>query len=381
MIDNVLSWADDLDERTLEQAARVSRLPSVHSHVALMADAHLGLGATVGSVIATKGAVIPAAVGVDIGCGMVAVRTRFDAGDLPDDLSRLHSQIARAVPAGVGTGHANARVRPEMFDERVDLDNRLEKKAASQLGSLGSGNHFIEVCLDERDRVWVMVHSGSRGVGNELARRHIESARGVMGRHLADLEDRDLAHLVEGTPEFDEYINAMLWAQDYARSNRNVMMDLVLAELARFLGVPLDGVEVDRVDCHHNFCERERHDGQDVWVTRKGAIRARAGERGIIPGSMGTASYIVEGLGNPASYMSSSHGAGRRMSRKAARRELDVEGLMDAMAGTAWNRRAAAKLIDEDPRSYKDIDEVIAAQEDLVTVTHTLRQILNYKGL
>jgi tRNA-splicing ligase RtcB len=265
--------------------------------------------------------------------------------------------------------------------EPSDLVRRSQKlwsKATTQFGSLGSGNHFVEVCLDERDVVWVVLHSGSRGVGNLVAKHHIEGARKLMARYFIDLEDRDLAYLVEGTPEFGAYIADMLWAQDYAMGNREAMLDAVLAEVAAHLGRPAEPVQ--RINCHHNYTEREHHRGRDVWLTRKGAIRARRGDRGVIPGSMGTRSYIVRGLGNPASYDSCSHGAGRRLSRGQARRTLDEAGLTDAMKGKAWNGDARA-LLDEDPRAYKDIDQVMEDQRDLVTVEHTLSQVLNYKGL
>ena len=378
---NVLSWASEIDQAAIGQAKRAAKLPFVQGHVALMADAHVGKGATIGSVIATKGAVIPAAVGVDLGCGMVALETSLTSADLPDDLAPLHARIAAAVPAGVGQGHdeATARAAELLDDDRVDLTTNQERKAGTQLGSLGSGNHFVEVCLDERDRVWIVLHSGSRGIGNQLASAHIENAKGLMRSYFIELADPDLAYLVEGTPQFDAYIGAMLWSQDYARVNRDVMVDAVVAELEGFLGRPIPPVQ--RINCHHNFCEREHHHGHNVWVTRKGAIRSRVGDLGVIPGSMGTRSYIVEGLGSAASYESCSHGAGRRMSRGQARRELDLAGLRRQMQGKAWNDSDAEALLDEDPRSYKDIDQVMSDQRDLVAIRHRLTQILNYKGL
>lgn len=383
MIDNVLAWGSDIEPNTIEQAAKTARLPFVQGHLALMPDAHVGIGATVGSVIATQGAIVPAAVGVDIGCGMIAVDTGLTSGALPDNLGPLHGLIRAAVPAGVGKGHdTNPKLAhwPARLWPRSALTEKQQHKASDQFGSLGSGNHFVEVCLDERDVVWVVLHSGSRGIGNQLAQHHIESARHLMARYFIDLEDRDLAYLVEGTPEFDAYISDMLWAQDYAMGNRETMMDATLGALRCFLG--LDTVpEVDRVNCHHNFTEREHHRGTNVWLTRKGAIRARSGDRGVIPGSMGTRSYIVSGRGAEASYCSCSHGAGRRLSRGAARKTLSVETLHEQMAGKTWNDRDAEKLLDEHPDSYKDIDRVMADQEDLVTVEHTLHQILNYKGL
>lgn len=376
----LLSWATDLDDKTIAQARRSSELPFIAGHVALMPDAHFGYGATVGSVIPTEGAIIPSAVGVDIGCGMIARRLNLTASDLPDDLGPLHSLIAAAIPAGVGNAHevGAADMAPLPSVARPLEPQRLNDKARKQFGTLGAGNHFVEVCLDEADRVWIVVHSGSRGVGNELANVHIDGAKALMRRYFIDLPDPDLAYLVEGTREFDSYITDMLWAQDYAMGSRERMVFNAHKALEQFLG--RTALALDQINCHHNYTEREHHHGRNVWLTRKGAIRARTGDRGVIPGSMGARSYIVSGLGNPASFASCSHGAGRRLSRTAARKTLDRDGLVEAMAGKAWNGDAEA-LIDEDPRAYKDIDEVMANQADLVTVDHTLRQILNYKGV
>lgn len=374
----VLSWAPDIDDKTAEQARRSSELPFIYKHVALMPDAHFGYGATVGSVIPTAGAIIPSAVGVDIGCGMIANKLDLTASDLPDDLSVLHSRIAQAVPAGVGKAHDEAvAAMPEHTETGDHWTSRLIDKARKQYGTLGSGNHFVEVCLDESDDVWVVLHSGSRGVGNELANIHIDGAKGLMSQYFINLEDPDLAYLVEGTSEFDAYITDMLWAQSYAMGNRQAMMNAVQLEIDVFCDRAV--AVLDSINCHHNFTEREHHMGRNVWVTRKGAIRAREGDRGVIPGSMGAASYIVSGKGMPASFCSCSHGAGRRMSRSQARKTLDRETLVQTMSGKAWNDDAET-LIDEDPRAYKDIDEVMANQTDLVTVEHTLRQVLNYKG-
>ncbi len=380
-VGNVVSWASDIEIATIDQAQRAASLPFIHGHVALMADAHIGKGATIGSVLATTGAVIPSAVGVDIGCGIAAVETPFTSGDLPDDLSGLHSLIAMAVPAGVGRGHGRVADRASelLADPRVELSQKQEHTAGTQLGSLGSGNHFVEVCLDERDHVWIVLHSGSRGIGNQLATVHIEAAKGLMKQYFIELDDPDLAYLVEGTSEFDEYIAAMLWAQDYAATNRDAMVDAVIDQLGVFLGQLF--VAVSRINCHHNFCELEHHDGHNVWVTRKGAIRARTGDFGVIPGSMGTRSYIVRGKGSAASYHSSSHGAGRRLSRGRARRELDLDGFRAQMVGKTLNDADATRLIDEDPRAYKDIDQVMNDQRDLVEIVHTLTQVLNYKGV
>ena len=379
--ESVLSWASSLEPAALEQARRTASLPFVVKPLALMPDAHLGKGSTVGSVIATEGAIIPAAVGVDIGCGMAAVETTLTSTDLPDDLSALHDRIRAAVPAGLGRGHEEREVDVMTVVTRApatELDDKQLATARSQYGSLGSGNHFVEVCLDERDRVWIVLHSGSRGIGNQLAVKHIAVAAGLMKDYFISLPDPDLAYLVQGTPQFRDYVQDLLWAQAYARANREAMLTAVLDEVEGFLG--RFGVESSRVNCHHNFTQQERHRGRMLWITRKGAIEADAGRPGIIPGSMGTRSYIVEGLGSAASYHSCSHGAGRRLSRKAASRTLSVDTLRAAMAGRAWNEQDAERLVDEHPAAYKDIDEVMADQRDLVRPVHTLSQILNYKG-
>jgi tRNA-splicing ligase RtcB len=377
---NLLSWASDIDQNTIDQAARAARLPFVPGHVALMPDAHLGIGATVGSVIPTTAAIIPAAVGVDIGCGMVATETTLTASDLPDDLSALMPLVERRIPAGVGKGHDDARTsdavaaigRPES-----ELSGKQESTVLTQFGTLGSGNHFVEVCLDERDRVWTVLHSGSRGIGNQLATRHIERAKALMRQYFITLDDPNLAYLVQDTPEFTHYIRDMLWAQRYAMASRARMDETVVGSLFEVVG---HGDRVRTINCHHNFTAQENHHGQDMWITRKGAIKAAKGDEGVIPGSMGTQSYIVGGLGNPASYDSCSHGAGRRMSRGRARKELTGASLTAAMAGRTWNANRAAALVDEHPAAYKSIDQVMADQRDLVTIRHTLRQVFNYKG-
>jgi tRNA-splicing ligase RtcB (3'-phosphate/5'-hydroxy nucleic acid ligase) len=377
----LVSWASDIDPETITQAEKTSRLPIVAGHVALMPDAHVGLGATVGSVIPTTGAVIPAAVGVDIGCGMVAAELDLTEDQLPDSLDPLLRRIEAVVPAGVGRGHDRvARAADEWLAGRApvtELSVDQAGKAARQFGTLGSGNHFLELCVDERDRVWVVLHSGSRGIGNQLAQMHISEARRLATELELRLEDRDLAYLTEGTPEFEAYIADMLWAQDYARANRDEMMDNAMREILAFIGT---GHETRRINCHHNFTEREVHDGHEVWVTRKGAIRAGAGDLGVIPGSMGTSTYIVAGKGNAQSWRSCSHGAGRRYSRTKAKKLFDASDLAEQMAGKVWLSDRAASLIDEIPAAYKDIDQVMADQADLVTVLHTLRQVLNYKG-
>jgi tRNA-splicing ligase RtcB len=377
----LISWASDIDDGTIRQAEKTARLPIVEGHVALMPDAHVGLGATVGSVIPTKGAIIPAAVGVDIGCGMIAAELDVTAAQLPDTLDPLLGRIARAIPAGVGQGHADVSRAADRFltTHRPDteLTGKLAMKAAKQFGTLGSGNHFFELCLDERDHVWVVLHSGSRGIGNQLAQMHIATARRLAKQLELRLEDRDLAYFLEGTDEFRAYLADMLWAQDYARANRDQMMDRAMREVLGFVGT---GRELRRINCHHNFTQRETHDGQVLWITRKGAIKADVDDLGVIPGSMGTRSYIVRGKGSTASWTSCSHGAGRRHSRTAAKKLFTPEDLADAMAGKVWQADQAGRLVDEIPGAYKDIDQVMADQADLVDVLHELHQVLNYKG-
>ena len=382
------SWATDIDPQAITQAHRAASLPVVAGHVALMPDAHVGIGATVGSVIPTDGAIIPSAVGVDVGCGMAAIRTDLVADDLPDSLDGLLGPIAKVVPAGVGRGHdahsKGLRRADGWFAENPPpptVGGDLGAKAHKQFGSLGSGNHFFEVCLDEVDRVWLFLHSGSRGVGNTLAQRHIGRARNL-AKHLPEaVSDPNLAWFVQGSDDFDAYIVDMEWSQRYAFANRETMLD---AAFDTFRTYVRRGREVERVNCHHNYAAREIHsvDGveRELWVTRKGAIRAGRGELGLIPGSMGTRSYVVRGLGNAASWQSCSHGAGRRMSRAEAKRRHTAADLRAQMQGRAWQSSMADRLIDEIPSAYKDIDEVMAAQRDLVEVVHTLRQILNYKG-
>ncbi|MGJ6961837.1 RtcB family protein [Streptosporangium sp. G11] len=377
---NLVSWASEIDEGTIMQAARAARLPFVSGHVALMPDAHIGIGATVGSVIPTEGAIIPAAVGVDIGCGMVATETTLTAADLPDTLAALMPLVEKRIPAGVGKGHDDPsmdRALDDLGRPHTDLTPQQERKVSLQFGTLGSGNHFVEVCLDERDRVWTVLHSGSRGIGNLLATKHIVDAKKMMKKQTIGLEDPDLAYLVQNTPEFTAYIEDMLWSQAYAMASR-ARMDKVLSNaLFRIVG---KGGRLRTINCHHNFTQQETHDGKDLWITRKGAIKADTGDEGVIPGSMGTRSYIVRGLGNPMSYNSCSHGAGRRMSRSRAKRELTAASLTEAMRGRTWNADRAAALVDEHPQAYKPIDQVMADQKDLVAIQHTLRQVFNYKG-
>ncbi len=379
--DKLYSWAVDLENEALLQALATSRLPIIEGHVALMPDAHYGLGSTVGSVLPTKGAIIPAAVGVDIGCGMAAVRTDLRAEDLPDSLDPLVGTFETAVPAGVGNGHdiSSNDVHAWLAANTpgTKLDNKQKVTAATQLGTLGGGNHFVEIDLDQNDDVWLVLHSGSRGIGNQLARHHIDEAKAVVRRAEIGLEDLDLAYFLEGTDEFRAYMTDLLWGQDYARANRDFMVTSALKALFRFVG---KGRERERINSHHNYTSREVHGGQELWITRKGAVSAKVGERGIIPGSMGTSTFIVHGLGNPESYDSCSHGAGRRLSRNKARKALSVESLEMAMEGKAWNSDKAEALLDEHPDAYKDIAVVMAAQADLVEIDFELNQIANYKG-
>ena len=382
-----------VDEQARAQLTHIARMPFVHSHLAVMPDVHVGKGATVGSVIATQGAIIPAAVGVDIGCGMMAVQTSLKAKDLPESLAALRARIERAVPHGSVTvkgrahkgswGNTPDSVRTRWgalagrHDAIIAKYPRLKNKEPhKQLGTLGGGNHFIEVCLDTEQTVWVMLHSGSRGIGNMIGQLFIELARKDMKKHCINLPDQDLAYLVEGTEHFDDYVEAMTWAQDYAAENRRSMMDAVLRVMREELR-PFQTGEV-AVNCHHNYCTRERHFGEDLIVTRKGAVSAKQGELGIIPGSMGARSYIVRGLGNPESFQSCSHGAGRVMSRTAAQKRFTVADHVAATEGVEC--RKDQDVIDETPAAYKDIDAVMAAQRDLVEVAYTLKQVLCVKG-
>ncbi|MCW2508050.1 MAG: hypothetical protein JWP68_1198 [Modestobacter sp.] len=379
----LLSWASILEPSTREQAERTAAMPFIHPHMALMPDAHLGKGATVGSVIPTLGAIIPAAVGVDIGCGMMAVRTQFDAADLTGrDLSVLHGQISRAIPLSAGRHNKKVRATAEpRIEELRAMPGIAQADGAAghwplQLGSLGSGNHFIEVSLDEKGRVWLFLHSGSRGVGNKLASVHIRRAQEWCRARGIELADRDLAYLEEGTPEFDAYIEALRWAQRFAHLNREEMMDRVVEQVGRFLHDDVQRLE--QVQCHHNYTEREEHYGREVWLSRKGAISARTGQPGLIPGSMGTASYVVAGKGNVESLTSAPHGAGRNYSRTAARRLFTRQDLESRMTGIAWGHSNA--FLDEHPDAYKDIDVIMRDAADLVEVRHTLRQVVNVKG-
>ncbi|GAB3359684.1 RtcB family protein [Lysobacter tyrosinilyticus] len=380
-----------VEDKARQQLQNIATLPFVGPWVAVMPDVHLGIGATVGSVVPTKGAIIPAAVGVDIGCGMAAVRTTLTANDLPDDLALLRNSIERSVPVGNGPGGDHRRI-PDSIETKLAQSELMARlavirdkhpkirpdKVDKQAGTLGGGNHFIEICLDESDRVWVMLHSGSRGTGNmigtyfiELARKQLEKR--VLGFHLPD---RDLAFFLEDEPLFGDYVEAVSWAQDYARVNRESMMARVLHEMRHRL--PKFQLDREAVNCHHNYVQREDHFGESLLVTRKGAVSAREGELGIIPGSMGARSYIVRGKGNADSFHSCSHGAGRVMSRTAARAQITLKQHREATAHVECRKDAG--VIDESPAAYKDIDAVMAAQSDLVEIVHTLRQVVCIKG-
>jgi tRNA-splicing ligase RtcB (3'-phosphate/5'-hydroxy nucleic acid ligase) len=391
----IKAWIDGVpvEDAARRQLINIAALPFIHSHVAVMPDVHLGKGATVGSVIATRGAIVPAAVGVDIGCGMMAVRTTLTANELPDDLAKLRSGIEAAVPhGGVGLkggwkdGVPNAVGRlfadSGLADSLKDLEEKhpaiRKAQSVTHLGSLGGGNHFIEVCLDEEQRVWAMLHSGSRGIGNRIGSHFIAAAREALDRRqlTRPLPDKDLAWLEEGEPLFADYVAAVAWAQEFARHNREVMMAAVLRVMRAQL--PSFQMQKAAINCHHNYVEREAHFGSDVWVTRKGAVRAGAGDLGIIPGSMGAKSYIVRGKGNAQSFQSCAHGAGRKMSRGEAKRRFTLAD--HAAATAAVECRKDQGVIDETPMAYKDIDAVMAAQEDLVEVVHTLRQVVCVKG-
>ena len=384
--DKLLNWASILDEQARLQAERTASMPFVRPHVALMPDAHLGKGATVGSVLPTEGAIIPAAVGVDIGCGMIALRTPWSVDEVRDrgPLAALRGEIERAVPLSAGKYNKHltetARARVEALEEHGEELSVLGSVTATapnwpmQLGSLGSGNHFLEVTADEQQRVWLFLHSGSRGVGNKIASKHIAIAR---NRDLPDLPDRDLAWLDEGTAEFDRYIAELRWAQRFALLNREEMMDRLAGCLAAHMGVDATPA-LETINCHHNFTQRETHDGVDLWVSRKGAIQAKQGQAGLIPGSMGTASYVTTGLGNPLSLESAPHGAGRAYSRSKARKTFTRAQLDEAMTGIEW--RHSDVFLDEIPQAYKPIDQVMEDAKDLVEIRHTLRQLVNVKG-
>jgi len=381
-----------VEEEARRQLEGLARLPIVGPFVAAMPDVHLGIGATVGSVVPTRGAIIPAAVGVDIGCGMIAARTSLTAADLPDNLAPLRTAIERAVPHGrskgardKGSWETSPRVTDDVwrtlesdFKRLCELHPRLHKtNNRTHLGTLGTGNHFVEICLDEAGAVWVMLHSGSRGVGNAIGTHFIELAQRDMRNHIANLPHRDLAYFSEGSPHFDDYVFAVGWAQRFARENREIMMQHTLAALQKVIPKKFTVTE-EAVNCHHNYVQKETHFGEEIFVTRKGAVSAQKGQLGIIPGSMGAKSFIVRGLGNADSLCSCSHGAGRVMSRTRAKREITLEQHRIATAHVECRKDEA--VIDESPAAYKSIDAVMAAQRDLVEIVHTLRQVVCVKG-
>ncbi|MES2625873.1 MAG: RtcB family protein [Pseudomonadota bacterium] len=393
----IKSWTKgvEVEAGARQQLRNIASMPFIHKHVAAMPDVHWGMGATIGSVIATKGAIIPAAVGVDLGCGMMAVKTTLTASDMPDNLNAVRSAIEAAVPHGrtdnggkndrgafseLPASHAQRWVGlSERYDAIIDKHPKAKGyNSSNHIGTLGTGNHFIEICLDEAGAVWVMLHSGSRGVGNKIGMYFIEAAKLEMERyHISDyLPDKDLSYLVEHTEIFDDYIDAVSWAQDFALENRKAMMEATLGVMHKLL--PEFSITDMAVNCHHNYVERENHFGANVWVTRKGAVRARETDLGIIPGSMGTGSFIVRGKGNPHSFCSCSHGAGRAMSRGEAKKKITLEDHAIAMKGI--EARLDADVLDESPAAYKDINAVMAAQSDLIEIVHRLRQIVNVKG-
>lgn len=383
-----------VDEKSKEQLLKTAQMPFIYKWMAVMPDVHVGIGATIGSVIPTKGAIIPSAVGVDIGCGMMAARTSLTASDLPDNLHALRTELERLIPHGMTKGRGRRdRGSWDTPTERVDqawaelvtdfeyicakhprLKNTNNHK---QLGTLGTGNHFVEICLDEHQQVWIMLHSGSRGVGNAIGNHFIELARKDMQKHFINLPDKDLAYLVEGTEHFDDYWFAVGWAQRFAMKNRELMMEAAVQALRIIINKPFNA-KVEAVNCHHNYVDKEEHFGQEVLVTRKGAVRARLGEYGIIPGSMGAKSFIVKGKGNQESFCSCSHGAGRVHSRTAAKKLFTVEDQIEQTQGVECRKDAA--VIDEIPSAYKPIEDVMKAQSDLVEVVYTLSQVVCVKG-
>ena len=393
----IKAWIDgvNLEDQAKEQLQNIAQLPIIHSHIAVMPDVHLGKGATIGSVIPTLKAIIPNAVGVDLGCGMTAVKTTLFAKDLPDNLLAVRTAIEKAVPHG-RTNNGKAvndkgawtdipKLTSDLWKLHLELQfNKMVDKYPeigqcnniAHLGTLGTGNHFIELCLDENQQVWVMLHSGSRGVGNRIASTFIAKAKQDMENHQTHLPDKELAYLKEGSPYFDDYVEGVTWAQEFASINRKIMMELTLEALKSELK-PFETTEL-AVNCHHNYVSKENHFGEDVYLTRKGAVSAKAGELGIIPGSMGAKSFIVRGLGNPESFNSCSHGAGRVMSRTAAKKAYTVEDQIKATEGVEC--RKDESVIDEIPMAYKNIEDVMKAQDDLVEVVHTLKQVVCVKG-
>jgi tRNA-splicing ligase RtcB (3'-phosphate/5'-hydroxy nucleic acid ligase) len=396
----IKAWVDgvELEDEARVQLLNVAGMPFIHKHIAVMPDVHWGMGATVGSVIPTVGAIIPAAVGVDIGCGMMAVRTSLTASDLPDNLHGIRSAIEAAVPHGRSDNggmndigrhnhtrmpkavlNANAEVGPGLVKiaEKHEKIVQAAQTSPYHMGTLGTGNHFIEVCLDEEQRVWFMLHSGSRGIGNKIGTYFIEKAKEEMRRWFINLPDADLAYIPEGSALFSDYMEGLHWAQGFARKNRETMMALIIAAVKQDMGIDFEAGET-AVNCHHNYVNKEHHFGKNVWLTRKGAVRARQGDMGVIPGSMGVRSFIVRGRGNEQSFCSCSHGAGRKMSRTQAKKLYSVADHVKATEGVECKKDES--VIDETPMAYKDIDAVMAAQSDLVEIVHTLKQVVCIKG-
>ena len=391
--ETAISWLppEQIEPAAMQQIVKLASMPFIYKHVAVMPDCHVGMGATVGSCIPTDGAIIPAAVGVDIGCGMVAVRTPLSRSDLPENLSGIREGIERRIPLSAGkydrrlssTAEPRFAALEEKGGDRLRVYKKLSRRVdwRRQLGSLGSGNHFIEITVDESGSVWAFLHSGSRGIGNRIATHHIGTAQKLMKQQSIRLPDRDLAYLSEGTEEFEDYIHDLRWAQDFALFNREEMMDRVMTELSYTVygeGGHEGELELERIQCHHNFTQKERHYGKDVWVSRKGAIQAKEGQMGLIPGSMGTASYVVRGLGSAEAFETAPHGAGRRFSRGEARRRFTMDDFDRDMQGIEVRR--SKEFIDELPGAYKDIDTVMEQSKDLVEIVHTFRQIVNVKG-
>ena len=382
---HALSWAEHVEQKSMEQIIDLSKMPFIFKHVAVMPDVHFGLGASVGTVIPTLGAIIPAAVGVDIGCGMIAARTSLTEKDMPDDLSDIRGAIEHQVPLSAGRYNSRVKGTAKAHVDLLEADaensrrlvfyDKVDKRWRRQIGSLGSGNHFIELVLDERCRVWIFLHSGSRGIGNKIAQHHIEVAQAYVQQHHISLPNPDLAYLVEGTREFDDYITDLRWAQKFALLNRDEMASRVVKLLThRFPDMEIE----EEFDCHHNFTQREEHMGENIWVSRKGAIEAREGQLGLIPGSMGTRSYVVRGKGNPEAFRSAPHGAGRRLSRGAAKRTLTMDDFDRDMEGIEVRRSNA--FLDELPAAYKDIDDVMRLAETLVEPVHQFRQSRQRQG-
>ncbi|NUE67407.1 RtcB family protein [Snodgrassella sp. ESL0253] len=383
-----------VDEKAKAQLIKTAQLPFIFQHIAVMPDVHVGKGSTIGSVIPTLGAIIPAAVGVDIGCGMMAVQTSLMAADLPDNLLALRQEIEKAVPHGLtprhrGRDQGSWQNPPSVVDQywqqllpgfeqlTAKYPRFLNTNNYRHLGTLGTGNHFIEICLDEAERVWIMLHSGSRGIGNAIGTFFIELAKKDMQVHIQNLPDENLAYLREGTEHFEDYVSAVHWAQEFARLNRETMMHNVITALRKVISKPFN-THLAAVNCHHNYVQKEQHFGSEVFITRKGAVSARTGELGIIPGSMGAQSYIVRGLGNADSFCSCSHGAGRVMSRTAAKKQFSIADQIQATAHVECRKDAG--VIDEIPMAYKDIDAVMTAQNELVEIVHRLRQVVCVKG-